>query len=316
MATQVGSASEMVDEIVVHQSDEEDQSPATDEDKSPTNRELLQYLKRMDKRQCTKSDLKVVNDTLTKNIEQVETKTNANESAIDELKQRLTHIEAQQASAHYDNELSKQKQLRNNVSIMGLPHIRDEMSADVACDIFTHLKCKIVNKNIEYAYRTKASRDNPGIIIVKLKNYEHKMEILDAKANKTVKVRDVVTCEGPIGNQYIYVNNHVTPFFGKLLFDGRQAIKNGNAFSCWFTSAGCNIKFSENGKSYIYKSSAEMNILIGKYGIKSSKNNDSEKGDNNAPSNNKQKGRPRKELSIQASNQRTTSNKKNNNNNK
>lgn len=311
MDSQPDSVEEEGNETLVHLSDDERQSTPTDVDKSPTNRELLQYLKQMDKRQCTKSDLKAINDTLTKNIGKVETKANVNELAIDELKQRLTHIEAQQASAHYDNELSKQKQLRNNISIMGLPHIRDEITAEVASDVFAHLNCKIVSKNIEYAYRTKASKENPGIIIVRLKNYEHKMEILDAKAKKTVKVRDVATCEGPIGNQYIYVNNHVTPFFGKLLFDGRQAIKNGNAFSCWFTSAGCNIKFNEDGKSYIYKSTAEMNALIDKYGTKSSINNvTDQRAATVAPSSSKPKGRQRKELSIQAPPQRTTTTKK------
>lgn len=276
---------------VIQSSLSEDEFSSPNASKSPSNSELLQYLKRMDKKQCTKDDLKQLNDALTKSIDSVNTKANSNEASISELKQRLSQIEAQQAMAHYDNELSKQKQLRNNVSIMGLPQIQDEHAVEIALDVFALLNCTIKPDDIDYAYRFKSNKDRTGNIIVKLLSYEHKMEILNAKAKKVVKVGDVVNCEAPIGNQFVFVNNHVTPFFAKLLFHGRQAIKNGQAFSCWLTSAGCNAKFTEEGKPFIYKSTAELNALIQKYAAASSSKTSTEQSSNQAPANDKPKKR-------------------------
>lgn len=274
---------------VIQSSLSEDEFSSPNASKSPSNSELLQYLKRMDKKQCTKDDLKQLNDALTKSIDSVNTKANSNEASISELKQRLSQIEAQQATAHYDNELSKQKQLRNSVSIMGLPQIQDEHTVEIALDVFALLNCTIKPDDLDYAYRSKSNKDRTGNIIVKLLSYEHKIEILNAKAKKVVKVGDVVNCEAPLANQFVFVNNHVTPFFAKLLFHGRQAIKNGQAFSCWLTSAGCNAKFTEEGKPFIYKSTAELNALIVKYAAASSSKNSNEQPNNQCPANDKSK---------------------------
>lgn len=232
---------------------------------SPSNSDLHKLLKQIVKDQCTKSDLKKMNEALSKNIESVQVKANTNEASISELKKRLTRMEERQASAQYDSELWKQKQLRNNISIMGVPHVNDEITAEVAIDVFQALNCNIKPVEIESAHRTKQMNGKPGIIIVTFSNFDCKMEVLEAKSKKTVKVKDIVECSGPIANQFVYVNNHVTPFFGKLLFDGRQAVKNDKAFSCWYAATGCNIKFEENGKPLVYKNINELNVLIEKY---------------------------------------------------
>lgn len=233
-------------------------------EKSPTKSDILSFLKSMNEKQCTKDDLKVLNDAVDTKISTISAKVESNESMVAELKMRLEKFEKQHASAHYENELSKQKQLRNNISIMGLPHRNGVNLFDIATAIFGVLKCNISQNDIESAYQTKPKQNQNSIIIVKLFDYNAKIAILNAKARQVIHVKDVVNSTGKIANDFVFVNNHVTPFFGKLLSEGRQAIKNNKAFSCWLTSGGCNVKFEENGKSFVYKSTSELNELISK----------------------------------------------------
>lgn len=60
----------------------------------------------------------------------------------------------------------------------------------------------------------------------------------------------------------VYINNHVTPYFGKLLHEGRKAVKNGDIYSCWVNSHGCQLKFEDNAKHHGYRSIDDLNKLI------------------------------------------------------
>lgn len=66
----------------------------------------------------------------------------------------------------------------------------------------------------------------------------------------------------PQSKSPVFINNHTTPFFGKLLAEGRKAIKEGKINSCWLNTFGCQLKFSEDGKSYGYRSIEELNEII------------------------------------------------------
>lgn len=56
-------------------------------------------------------------------------------------------------------------------------------------------------------------------------------------------------------------------------------------------SAGCNAKFTEGGKPFIYESTAELNALIEKYAAASSSKNSNEQPNNQCPVNDKSKKR-------------------------
>lgn len=100
------------------------------------------------------------------------------------------------------------------------------------------------------------------LIVVKLSNYDAKISILNAKVKKTVRVSDIAECDPSIANNYVYINNHVTLYFGLLLKEGRTAIKNGQIHSCWLAFSGCMLKFEKEGNSIGFNSLEELKNVI------------------------------------------------------
>lgn len=59
----------------------------------------------------------------------------------------------------------------------------------------------------------------------------------------------------------MFINNHVTPFFGKLLAEGRKAVKAKKLHSVWLNKDGCYLRFAKKGKEFSYRSTKELNSL-------------------------------------------------------
>lgn len=112
--------------------------------------------------------------------------------------------------------------------------------------------------------------NNNHVIVVKLANFELKQQILVLESKHLLKLGDIVA-DSNEPSALIYINNHTTPFFGKLLSEGRKAAKAGAIQRCWLNNHGCQLNFNENGKSFLYKTMDELRELIVKEGSKSNK---------------------------------------------
>lgn len=130
----------------------------------------------------------------------------------------------------------------------------------VSLSIFDKIGCAVTEQQVVDCYRLNGKGNN--IIVVKLSDYELKQNILKVKATKPVTLGDVITCDSEVASSIIYINNHVTPFFGKLLKEGRIAVKKGEIHSCWINSFGCQLKLTEDGKQHCYRSVDELSSLI------------------------------------------------------
>lgn len=100
------------------------------------------------------------------------------------------------------------------------------------------------------------------MFIVKINNFAVKQRILKAKINKDVRLRDVTNLNASDGNPLIFINNHVTPYFGKLLAEGRKAVKDKKIHSVWFNRNGCKLRLEANGPERVYRNMIEFNGLI------------------------------------------------------
>lgn len=240
----------------------EDELLRTDEENSegePSNLALMKYLQSMKADLCTKDDLNTLKTSVKTDIKTIETKVNDNKNELDELNRRLLQYESESHHANFIQELNKQRALRNNLSIMGIPLIEGENLIDIVTKVFALLKCSFTSDQIESTYRTKGKK---SMIITKLASYETKQSILKAKSTATIKLKDIIRCNNAIVDDFVYVNNHATPYFGKLLQAGRAAQKENRIFSCWLASSGCLFKLQEGSQSLAFRSTDELNKLI------------------------------------------------------
>lgn len=102
--------------------------------------------------------------------------------------------------------------------------------------------------------------------------YDTKQNILAKKTTKSIVVKDINSNISSNADSIIYINNHVTPFFGKLLAEGRKATKAKQIHSCWMSSIGAQLKFSEDGKHHLYTTAEQISELINKHTNQSSNN--------------------------------------------
>lgn len=239
----------------------EDMLLETDDEQKPTsqpsNLDLMKFMEKMRSDLCTKNDLKELKTAVTSDIQAIDSKVNATKMDLDGLNRRLNEIEANNQLSTYRQELNKQKQLQHNISIMGIPAINGEVLKDIVCNILTTIEC--ASANVAATYRTKGK--NP-MIVVKLEDYNSKSAILKAKAMKTVRLKDVIVNQCADGNNIVYINNHVTPYFGKLLQEGRQAMKDKKIHSCWLASSGCMLRLKEDSQPLGYRTPSELSKLI------------------------------------------------------
>lgn len=224
------------------------------------NKELRSLLMSIQQTQCTKDDMKNFTDSVNSKLVNIETKVTSQDAKIESMNHRLEKCENQAASAHYQLELEKQRSLKNNVSIFGVCQKDGENLVQIVSSIFAKIGCPATEQQIANCYRLNGNGNN--IIVAKLCDYELKQNILKVKAKKPVTLGDVINCNPNEAGTVIYINNHCTPFFGKLLKEGRIAAKKGDIHSCWLNSYGCQLKLEENGKQHCYRSTEELSSLI------------------------------------------------------
>lgn len=204
---------------------------------------------------------------------------------IEALKMRLRQYENKAAYDEYQMELEKQRSMKNNLSIFGIVQSDNENLLQIALAVFNEIGCIVTEDQVAECYRIRTSSNN--IIIVKFNDYALKQQILKDKVKKEVKVGEVTpNCSPDDADTTIYINNHVTPFFGKLLQEGRKCVKSGDLHSCWISSYGCQLKFEENGSKHNYRSVDELRRLIADKRLKSLKRS---APDNWSPTSNKHK---------------------------
>lgn len=232
----------------------------SDPDESPKSADLRALLLSIKKSQCTKKDMKLYTETINSKLVDIESKISKHDDSIALVNKRLEKCENQAATAQFGMELEKQRSLKNNISVFGIGHKEGENLQQIILSLFQKIGCNVNEKQISSCYRL--SGKGKGIIIVKLSDYELKLNILKIKAKKPVTVGELLSDSTNDASDVIYINNHVTPFFGKLLQEGRKASKNGDIHSCWLNAFGCQLKFAEDGKQHMYRSIEELTSLI------------------------------------------------------
>lgn len=242
---------------------------STQNEATAQNESMMKILMDIKTNQFTKQDSKSLKKSIDAKFEAVSTELGAHSSRFADIEERMSQYETKIASAQYDRELHKQQQLKCNISIFGYPKLEKENLKETAIKIFKAFNCDFTACDFAAVYRTEGRSSKFSSIVVKFHDFNKKLMALNSKAKKPVKLNDITGGTTNNINSQIYLNNHVTPFFGRLLAAGRQATKDEVIHSCWIGATGCLIKAKEDSKPVNVRSLDDFETLRAQMNTKS-----------------------------------------------
>lgn len=181
---------------------------------------------------------------------------------VDTLSQRVDSLLESNQLLHENHEKSKQRQLLNNITIMGIAPFNGEKLFDLVADIGNVLKLQIQPDDIEKLYRINGSKNH--IIVVGFYDWNLKAAIIRNKRDVVIYESDVfadVSKDNEQNNQ-IYINHHLTPYFGNLLQFGKSEVKKETLHSCWINSKGLLVKLNEQDTPHVFSSIDALQSFI------------------------------------------------------
>lgn len=139
------------------------------------------------------------------------------ETRIGALEQRIHEIE--------------QENLTSYVEITNVPSLEENQNPmEIVKKLANHINASV--EEVECAMRRSSKNDKPGVIIVKLKSEKFQEKWLDlykgmAKSETSkIRVRDIIpSAQMPVANNPIYLNEALTPFNKRLLWNAKQDLK-------------------------------------------------------------------------------------------
>lgn len=194
---------------------------------SGTDDKLAQYME--------KNDLRA---------DKAEKQTSSNTKQIKILSKKIDSMERASIASTETTEKAKQQQLQNNITLMNVPVMENESLHGLVVSLGEALGVQMSNEDISAVYRVRNSKNN--LIVVKFKSFNIKSNIISRAKEGNLNLASFMSCDIEAGNQQVFINHHVTPYFGKLQAIGRNAVKDKKIFSCWINSKGLMVKLSSD----------------------------------------------------------------------
>lgn len=180
-----------------------------------------------------------------------------------EVRDRIEACESAHDDLKYEVEVLKQKRLALNICITGIPAVQDEDINAIIVKLYQIVGLAFDENQLATYYRVKNSRKHS--IIVQFKVDEDKRKLLAAKkVTKEILLEQLdLGFSAPICGREIMVNQHMTPFFGHLLYLGRDAVRSKELSASWFAGSGIYIKKSADDETPIFvKSPAQLSTYV------------------------------------------------------
>lgn len=146
-------------------------------------------------------------------------------------------------------EILKQDQLKNNISIAGIPvELVDGTNSD---EVIINISSK-VGVEISKGQFTSHTVANNRFVIAQFYDFKHKQMLINQlRMGKKLIVKEIFANASSNENQ-IFVNDHLTPYFNKLYLMARNAKKEGKLHTV----------SSYNGRIRVRKHSDDVPIII------------------------------------------------------
>ena len=194
--------------------------------------------------------------------ERQETLKTSQQKKADVLTKNVTQISDQLSRVQIDIEETKQTFREKNIRLVGLPENETQESSCELRDKINefsqqHLKISdICKEDIEAVNRMGQKNENKHRdVIVRFKNRDTRNEFYRGRR----KLYDPTTKRSTTG---VYVNDDLTPYRQRLLFDARNLRKRATIFSVWTFSGTIMVKAEENSIPKPIKTHRELADLI------------------------------------------------------
>lgn len=232
-------------------------APVVKKTSDAKHNELLSFLKDIKQQNNdTNQEITTLKKTFDGKFTAIDQEISSNKKTVNGIVNRIEKMENRIDEATHDKELAKQIALKNNISIFGFPHAEGEDIGKIAVAIFKAFGCDFAESDFSAVYRSAGKLTST--IIVKFNDFTKKLSALESKAKKPVTIGDIAICGEEQKSKPVFINNHVTPFFARLLAVGRQGVKDKKIISCWIGSGGCLVKVKDGDKPKLVRSMSEM----------------------------------------------------------
>lgn len=212
--------------------------------------------------ESTADSLSQYMDTMDNKVESLSETVKADSDRITSLENKIAVLLKNSSPAPNSTELAKQAILRNNICIHGIPSGITLSLDSIVTGIASALGIQILTSDYSSVYRTAGNGDRPGFIIVKLNQFSKKLEVLKAKRTKNkLTLKDLKLNIQP-DDQHVFVNNQLTPHFGKILQTAKKAVAEKKLFSCWIALNCLCVKPSEQSERILVRDMTELNAAI------------------------------------------------------
>lgn len=228
---------------------------------SPNLRDIWAKLCELSASVATKENLENFVAATDERINSLSSRVGETENLNAQFESRIAALEDAAATAINNNELSKQQKLSYNVSIHGVPQSSKENVDTIIKSICALLKVNVEPNDITKSYRISASQNAPGIIVVHFSSFGKKLELMRAKKKRDKIIASDLKLKLSPGDSVIFINNHLTPFYAKLLQKCKQAVKEGCLKSCWLMSSGKCVKDGHD-KVSVVKCEADLEKML------------------------------------------------------
>lgn len=189
----------------------------------------------------------------------------SNVSELNDIRGKIDDFANKSEMLSYSVELNKQQNIKNNITIAGVPYTEEENLNALALAACKHVGANVSSEDIHSSYRLKFG----SMFVVKFVNFETKAAVMELKANKSIMLEDIIGASSLSSNENraVYINTHLIPFFGHILSHGRRSVKEKLIHSCWMSNNGVVVKCKADSKETIVKSVSQLNELCGKSNI-------------------------------------------------
>lgn len=205
-----------------------------------------------------KSDIDEIKSSITTcNIENAE-KINAIDARVDDVIAINDRNTDKIVALEINLEILKQEQLKNNISISGVPpsiiNSSNNNTPGLVIDI-----AKSLNVQINASHFTSYAVAGNKFIIVHFYNLMHKSSLKNKiRAKKSLMVEEVFNGSS---NSQIYLNDHLTPYFNSLYLTARKAKADKKLASASSYGGKIRVRKRANDAPVIITSASQLQVL-------------------------------------------------------
>lgn len=186
------------------------------------------------------------NDALKKEVEQLKLETKEKDKALVTLTRRFNALE------QYGRGI--------NLEIHGLEQkSNDEHPHVILKKIAASIGVPFNQTDIQAAHRIDTRRrDQPPMLLVQFVSKATKQVWLSAGKRKKLRSKDIVE----VGDQRVYFNENLTPFYGKLFREARLLARDKGYESAWVMNGSIRVKKNREARTIIITDYEDLKLIV------------------------------------------------------